>query len=282
MSRVEPATVPTRQEATDAEFDYFGFRVLPNQQAISRQFYETPDRIDVDRAKLWQRLIHMEDYKQYASGVYEKLVMMPDNEWSESIRLDVTRTFPNHKLFQTRLGRQRLYNILKAHSYYNQVIGYCQGLSYIVATLLINSMSEEDSFWTLIALMDKIVGFYFQEGMSQLKQDSQTLQSRLKEECPRLWKLFEEHSLECIIFTSKWYLSLFTDIPNWSLVLAIWDIIFLEGRPGIFKISLAILKSVEAELLKLKYSDEIISLLLYLPPNRVSIGSLFPFTLDKH
>jgi hypothetical protein len=45
------------------------------------------------------------------------------------IELDLTRTFPNHKLFSHgETGIADLRRILIAYSNHNQVVGYCQGM----------------------------------------------------------------------------------------------------------------------------------------------------------
>lgn len=60
------------------------------------------------------------------------------------IRRDLNRTFPRHEVFRESngLGQQQLYNVLKAFAIYDEVIGYCQGMAFIVAILL-TYMSEE-------------------------------------------------------------------------------------------------------------------------------------------
>jgi hypothetical protein len=47
-----------------------------------------------------------------------------------------------------------VYNVLKAFSNYDKVIGYCQGMSP-VAALLCMHMEQEDAFWVLVKLAEK-------------------------------------------------------------------------------------------------------------------------------
>ena len=55
-----------------------------------------------------------------------------------SIRIDVTRTFPEHAIFQPRggAGQVSLFNVLRAYSSLDDEVGYCQGMSFIAGLLL--------------------------------------------------------------------------------------------------------------------------------------------------
>lgn len=74
-------------------------------------------------------------------------------EYSPDIRqidLDVNRTYREHIHFRERYNSKQceLFNVLGAYSIYNLEIGYCQGMSQIVALLLMY-LTEEDAFWAL-------------------------------------------------------------------------------------------------------------------------------------
>lgn len=66
------------------------------------------------------------------------------------IDLDVNRTYREHIIFRERYNPKQceLFNVLGAYSIYNLEIGYCQGMSQIVALLLMY-LDEEDAFWAL-------------------------------------------------------------------------------------------------------------------------------------
>ena len=78
-------------------------------------------------------------------------------KWSPELRqidLDVNRTYREHTAFRHRydIKQTELFNVLAAYSVYNSEVGYCQGMSQIVALLLM-LMNEEDAFWALSILM---------------------------------------------------------------------------------------------------------------------------------
>lgn len=53
---------------------------------------------------------------------------------------DINRTFPAHDFFKETggLGQDSLYRISKAYAVHDEEVGYCQGLSFLVASLLLH------------------------------------------------------------------------------------------------------------------------------------------------
>jgi hypothetical protein len=63
---------------------------------------------------------------------------------SEQVILrDIHRTFPAHEYFKepNGEGQQSLYKISKAYSLHDDEVGYCQGLSFLAAALLLHVSS---------------------------------------------------------------------------------------------------------------------------------------------
>lgn len=56
------------------------------------------------------------------------------------IQRDIARTFPAHDFFKEAggLGQDSLYRVSKAYAVYDAEVGYCQGLSFLAATLLLH------------------------------------------------------------------------------------------------------------------------------------------------
>lgn len=53
---------------------------------------------------------------------------------------DINRTFPAHDYFKEAggVGQDSLYKISKAYAVYDEEVGYCQGLSFLAAALLLH------------------------------------------------------------------------------------------------------------------------------------------------
>lgn len=77
---------------------------------------------DIPLEELYVELIRL-------SSPYEKMIMR-----------DLSRTFPKHAFFSDAagVGQESLFNVMKAYSLYDPVVGYCQGLSFIVGCFLLN------------------------------------------------------------------------------------------------------------------------------------------------
>lgn len=71
-----------------------------------------------------------------------------------TILQDIPRTYANHVLFMNEdsAARQALFNVLVTYADVDPSVGYCQGMSYVAAALLMH-MNEEDAFWSLFTLL---------------------------------------------------------------------------------------------------------------------------------
>ena len=79
---------------------------------------------------------------------------MQDSNCENVIQRDINRTFPAHDFFKEAggLGQDSLYRISKAYAVHDSEVGYCQGLSFLAATLLLHVSTMCDGGW------DSIVG----------------------------------------------------------------------------------------------------------------------------
>jgi hypothetical protein len=73
------------------------------------------------------------------------------------IMKDLDRTFPNlpflNKDQYGDIGQKALMNILQAFSIYNEKVGYCQSMNFVVGfILLMNGGNEKDAFWLFSTL----------------------------------------------------------------------------------------------------------------------------------
>jgi hypothetical protein len=73
----------------------------------------------------------------------------------KQIDLDLDRTFYDHKNLMEKdgPGQQVLRNVLTVYARVNPKVGYCQGMAYIAAVLLMN-MPEEQAFWAFYVMME--------------------------------------------------------------------------------------------------------------------------------
>lgn len=203
-----------------------------------------PDRV---RGKAWQLIIGSPELLQKNPGVYEKLVATGVTNYDDVIRRDLNRTLPQHVMFREAdgAGQKSLYNVLKAFACYDETVGYCQGMGFIIAVCL-TYMTEEETFWLIVKLMKDprwSLGSVFQSGFGAVKQYFFVLEKLIHDHVPKLEKTLLKNEVDVSFFASEWFLTLFAYNFSFDKILRIWDIFFYEGWKIIFRIGLAMLKS---------------------------------------
>lgn len=90
------------------------------------------------RGNVWQRLANVE-HKTDMRDLY-RVLLTKETKCEEVIQRDIHRTFPAHKAFRETggIGQDSLFKVSKAYAVYDQEVGYCQGLSFVAATLLLH------------------------------------------------------------------------------------------------------------------------------------------------
>jgi hypothetical protein len=94
-----------------------------------------------------------------AKGLYEDLLTKGKTSiWMHDIMKDVDRTYPSLPFFSKDkygdVGQKSLMNILSVFSVYNEKVGYCQSMNFIVGFLqLMSGANEKETFWVFAALL---------------------------------------------------------------------------------------------------------------------------------
>lgn len=107
-------------------------------------------------------------YKRYLNpGHYQKL--LDDNVGktslsTEEIEKDLNRSLPEYAGYQTEEGISTLRRVLYAFSFHDPEIGYCQAMNLVVSLFLIY-LSEEQAFWILTVLCERLVNGYYSVNM---------------------------------------------------------------------------------------------------------------------
>ena len=84
-----------------------------------------------------------------------------ESEARRQINADVTRTVPSSDVAQwTSTHTESLRRVLVAYALHDSHLGYCQGLNFIVAKMLL-CMEEEEAFWLLVKLIDRLPNDYY-------------------------------------------------------------------------------------------------------------------------
>jgi len=235
------------------------------------------------RGLCWKLLLEIPEKIKNNQGLYQKLIDSPaDAQVINDITVDLPRTFPDHFLFKfaNGAGQKELYNVLKAYACKNPELGYCQGMSGVAAVLLMYCTPEE-AFFMLDTILDSHMNGYYSAGLLQLKQDSAIFDYLLQEQNIPVYSHLKSKNLniDVILFTTRWFMTLYTQSLCWETVVRVWDVFFLKGIRFIFKAGLAILKLYTPEIIKIRQLEGLLPFLLEPPLEKTRADILLPVAL---
>lgn len=185
-------------------------------------------------------------------GLYQELLESNKGKHSlavDEIEKDLNRSLPEYEAYRSQEGIQRLRNVLTAYSWKNKEIGYCQAMNIVVAALLIY-MSEEQAFWCLDILCNRIVPGYYSRTMYGTLLDQKVFESLVENMIPTLWENMIKFDIQLSVVSLSWFLSLFLSSMPLVFAFRILDIFFLQGPKTLFQVAIAILKINGEELLQ--------------------------------
>ncbi|EAL68982.1 RabGAP/TBC domain-containing protein [Dictyostelium discoideum AX4] len=213
-----------------------------------------PKRI---RGYIWRFFSGAIELERKNIGVYQHFLGKHSEEYEYKISKDISRTFPNNPYFNNEQGQNSLFRILKAYSIMDPEIGYTQGMSFIAAVLL-SEMDETESFWTFTSIMKNYkLSTLFCHDLSLLRQYLYVIDRLIETLLPKLFSHFKEIGVTPVLFASEWISTLFTynfDLPISKRLL---DVFFIEGRFYLHRMSLAILKIYEKQLIEFEFEDAV-------------------------
>ncbi|KAL6107288.1 uncharacterized protein ACO6RY_10958 [Pungitius sinensis] len=187
------------------------------------------------------------------------------------IALDLQRSFPTHRSLmgdspEAIEGQAKLFRVLIAYAKYSPQVGYSQGMSYLAAVLLMQ-LGEEEAFWALTALLDKpkYLTELFDFNLTRVQHQVKVFDQFLKHRKPQLSQHLESVGVSSVHFVTPWFLTLFTSLPCWDSVLAVWDLIILHGLSAVFRTALTLVELLEPRLMDLTDEGAVLPLLLRVP-----------------
>lgn len=178
----------------------------------------------------------------------------------EEIEKDLNRSLPEYAAYQNSEGIERLRRVLTAYSWKNEEVGYCQAMNIVVAALLIY-MSEEQAFWCLNIICDRIVPGYYSKTMYGTLLDQRVFESLVQNTMPILWEHISKNDIQLSVVSLPWFLSLYLSSMPLVFAFRILDVFFLQGPKTLFQVALAILKLNGDELLKTDDDGTFISII---------------------
>lgn len=217
------------------------------------------------RPMVWMCVTGAQSKLEQNPGQYKQLVAAEHSpDLMETIQMDIHRTFPDNLYFCSATDsnslRKPLFNVLIALGHKNATVGYCQGMNYIAALLLLTMKNEEKVFWLMDSLVNDLLPEYYNPDMKAIKIDQEVLGELVKWKYPDIYKHLEDHGLSWCIVGMKWFICLFADVMPVDTVLRIWDSLFYEGSKILMRVSLELLKINRDKILKCSSFSELTDL----------------------
>ncbi|CAF0963129.1 unnamed protein product [Didymodactylos carnosus] len=212
------------------------------------------------RGEVWQ-LLAGSTGKEFEMIDTYRLLLTKESASERVILNDLNRTFPAHEYFKEvgGIGQEALYKLSRAYSVRDEEVGYCQGLSFVIATLLIH-MPEEQAFMLLCKMMEDPrydLREMYKASFENLQMRFHQLHCLMRDNLPELYDHFDDLKLLCHMYASQWFLTLFTAKFPLYLVFRIMDLFLYEvrfdGFNSLFAVGLALLKCAQKDLLVLDF-----------------------------
>ena len=274
LTKEQILTINARTEKwQDMLNNYQKYQTTKRAKLKSRTRKGIPDSL---RSIVWQLFAGTDKLKE--KNLFENLNKQElDKDIEGVIIKDLDRTFPSCQLFKEKygMGQRKLYRVLSNYSKYNKVLGYVQGMGYLVAIFLLY-MDEESAFYMLHSLV-KNYGFegLYKEGFPDLKKKFYVLLNLEKKYIPKIYDIFKRDGVFISIYASQWLLCLFAKDLKPNILVRIFDVFLFEGFKVIYRFALAFLKLKEKAFISNKkgifYSMNTIKLLF----DNIDIDELF-------
>ncbi|KAJ8601755.1 hypothetical protein CTAYLR_006754 [Chrysophaeum taylorii] len=237
----------------------------------------------------------------------------PRDSVRDVIERDLCRTYPKHRLFETKTestGVASLRRVLRAYAEFDPQTEYCQGMNYVAALLIIHvcgedsidaarrsvndptrsitrmrsrehlltldGSAEEDAFWLFVAALKAPrtrLRDLYGPGMPGSREALSVFDALLADSHPALHAHMRRENCFPDMFATHWIVTVFSAQFPFALVARVWDQFFLEGWKPVYRVAVAILAAYEKDL-RAKDFESLMTFLRDLP-DRVDVDRVF-------
>ncbi|KAF1807360.1 rab-GTPase-TBC domain-containing protein [Mucor lusitanicus] len=208
------------------------------------------------RGKLWRIFSNSETDSDLVENEYRELLDQTSPH-EKLIRRDLPRTFPTLPYFKDKdgEGQEMLFNVIKAYSLFDEHVGYCQGLHFVVGVLLLH-MPDEAAFCVLLKLMGHYgLRGHFTPQMEKLHEHMYQFDQLLLQHLPQVHRHLDAQGVVPTMYASQWFMTLFAYRCPLELVYRVFDLLFVEGSNIILNFALALMKKNQQVILSLEFES---------------------------
>lgn len=219
-----------------------------------------PNRL---RGEMWETLSGSIFLRFSNPGYYARILEENQGRTStstEDIEKDLHRSLPEYAGYQSEEGIGALRRVLQAYSFKNPELGYCQAMNILAAAILIY-MSEEQAFWLLEVLCDRLLPGYYAPSMHGTLLDQRVFESLVQRCLPIIHDHFQEVDVQLSVASLPWFLSLYINSMPMIFAFRVVDCFFCMGPKVLFQVGLAILKINGEKLLQIQDDGQFLNLM---------------------
>jgi Rab-GTPase-TBC domain len=212
------------------------------------------------RVAQWEKL---SDFPADGEKIYSELIEIQKTAQSSEIHqidLDLDRTFPYIKYFDDK-RKLALRRILVCISLYEPLVGYVQGMNFLVGAILWHT-SEYKTFWLMTSLLQKHdLRKNYLPGLPGLSKHAQILEVLLFEQYPSLYCYLSEHRADVSVYITEWCFTLFAKVIPIDKMGQVLHGFFINSWYFFYKIVLAIIFRLKEKLFSLKDPADILTII---------------------
>ncbi|KKK12139.1 hypothetical protein AOCH_000696 [Aspergillus ochraceoroseus] len=238
----------------------------------------------------------------------------PSDDDKEHIERDLHRTFPDNIHFKPEQPSQSgnlgasagssipgrgsvivetemirsLRRVLYAFAIHNPQIGYTQSLNFITGLLLL-FLSEEKTFWMLHIVTSVYLPSTHEISLEGANIDLWILMVLLRDSLPNVYNkiagsgpgksktpALSVHSRlpDITLGLTNWLMSVFIGTLPLETTLRVWDVFFYEGSKTFFRVSMAIFKACEKDILAVSDPMEVFQVVQTVPKKLLDANAL--------
>ncbi|XP_078544789.1 TBC1 domain family member 8B [Lissotriton helveticus] len=234
------------------------------------------------RGELWLLFSGAVNDMATNSGYYQAIVTKSLGTCTlatDEIERDLRRSLPEHPAFQSDTGISALRRVLTAYAYRNPKIGYCQAMNILTSVLLLYA-NEEEAFWLLVAVCERMLPDYFNRRIIGALVDQAVFEELIRVHLPQL----TDHMTDMTFFSSvslSWFLTLFISVLPIECAVNVVDCFFYDGIKAILQLGLAVLEYNMEKLLLCRDDAEAVTILNRFFDSVVNKDSPLPTTVQQ-